>query len=132
MDLRMNERDMDRGHRADHITTSRSGLPGVLDDGEDVPFGVLEPGGLRAAPGDDAVDRLETGRVVFLEGHAPRFEFRDGPLDVLDLPECLAGAVGAGVRGRVEEGCGSVRELVGDAAGDLFRWMEPKRLFVER
>src|SRR6476646_2404960 len=104
----------------------------VLDDGKDIPFRVLEPRRLRAAAGGDTVDGLQAWLVVLLEGHAARFQIRDFPLDVVDAPERLAGAVGAGVRRGVEKASGAAGEVVRDTARNFFSWTEAELPLVER
>src|ERR1700682_2910979 len=42
----------------------------ALADGEDISFGVFEPGGFCAAGGGDAVGHLHAGHVVLFEFHA--------------------------------------------------------------
>ena len=45
----------------------------ALADGEDISFGVFEPGGFCAAGGGDAVGHLHAGHVVLFEFHAAGF-----------------------------------------------------------
>ena len=45
----------------------------ALAYGEDVSFGVFEPGGFCAAGGGDAVGRVYAGHVVVFEFYAARF-----------------------------------------------------------
>src|SRR5437773_4509431 len=97
---------------------------------ENVPLGVLEPGGLRAAGGGDAVLHRHPGHVVLLEFHAPCLELRHLRLHVGDLPIRLAGPGGARVARGVQEDFGAPA-FVDHAAGVFLLGPEPDRLLVE-
>src|SRR5262245_60825008 len=99
----------------------------ALHDRHDVAVGVLEPGGLRATPGKDAV----LGPFVFLELHAAALQIGHFALDVVLLPERLARLGGAGVGSRVQEACGAVGEFVDHPAGGLAFGLEAELLLVE-
>src|SRR6266851_877331 len=88
------------------------GGSGVLNDGEDVAFAVLEPRRLRAAGFDDAARALLARHVVVLELDPARLQPGHLALDIIDLPERLARQRGAGVWCRVEEACGLFAKLV--------------------
>src|SRR5262245_29054788 len=109
----------------------RAGRSQVLHDGEDVAFAVLEPSGLRAAGGDDAVHGLVPGRLVFLEGHAARLGLGGLALDVRDLPEGLARLRGPGVGRGIQKARGAPGKLVDDAAPDFLPRLEAELPLVE-
>src|SRR5688572_2662922 len=99
--------------------------------GEDVALAVLEPRRLSAPAGEDAVLGLHVRHVVFLELHAALLQLGDFALDVLDLPERLAGLRGAGVLGRIEKARSALAELVDHAAGDLLLGLEADLVLIE-
>src|SRR4029079_11174959 len=84
------------------------------------------------AAGRNAVDRLHPRYVVLLERDAAPLQIRDFAFDVGDLPERLAGAIGAGVLRRIQEAAGAVRTLIDPPAGDFLRRTTAERLLVER
>jgi hypothetical protein len=102
-----------------------------LADGEDVAFGVLEPGGLGAAGSEDAVLHLEAGDVVLLEDDASGLEFRDLGGDIGDAPEGGAGLRSACPRRRVHEHPGALAAFVDDASGVLLTGSKAELFFVE-
>ena len=51
-------------------------------EGEDIAFGILEPGAVARSHRRDVVFRLEPGKVIVLEDDAALFERRDICLDV--------------------------------------------------
>src|SRR2546426_818914 len=105
-------------------------LPQALAHGHDVSLAVLEPRGLRTASGCDAVPQLDPWHVVFLEDDAPRLEVGHLCLDVVDLPERLAGLRCACMAGLIHEDFGTAAS-VDHAAAVLLRRREPEGLLVE-
>src|SRR5687768_16744123 len=103
----------------------------ALDDGEDVALAVLEPGGLRAAAGIDAVPALHPWHVVLLELHAAGLELSHLAFDIVDLPERLARLGRAGVRRWIEEASRALAELVDHAARHLLLGLEAELALVE-
>src|SRR5688572_1945875 len=103
----------------------------ALDHGENVALAVLEPSGLRAAAGIDAVLALHVRHVVFLELHAAPLQLGDFALDIVDLPERLARLGSAGVRRRIEEASCAFAELVDHAARHFLLGLEAELALVE-
>src|SRR5207253_3299588 len=96
----------------------------------DVPLAVLEPRGLRAASGRDAVLHLDPRHVVFLEHDASALERGHLCLDVVDLPERLAGFRRTRIGGRIHEDFG-VAALVDYAAAVDLSGLESHGFLVE-
>src|SRR6267142_5732119 len=102
----------------------------ALAYGEDVAFGVFEPGGFCAAAGGYAVGRFYAGHVVVFEFYSARFQFGYFGFYVGDAPIGLAGFGGTGVGRGVEEDFGAAA-FVDYASGVFFFWLEADLLFVE-
>src|SRR5437763_12674078 len=80
----------DRSEQEGRAGTAELRLPRasrVLNERHDIAFGVLEPGRLRAAGGNDAARTLLAGHVVILEFHTAALQVRHLALDVVDVPE---------------------------------------------
>src|SRR5688572_3416743 len=95
----------------------RRALSEALDDRQDVAFGVLEPGGLRAARDDGAFGAaLARHVVVVLEDNTALLQLDDLAVDIVDGPERLASLGGACVVGGVQKSSRATSELVRHAA----------------
>src|ERR1700674_4464538 len=100
-------------------------------DDDQVAFRVLEPRELRAPHARDAIDGLESGRVVLLELDTLGLEVLDGSLDILDLDPHL------GVRPRrlaaagEHPKTGARRHRIHDPARILLGWGQPQLVPIE-
>ena len=97
---------------------------------------MLPSGSLNHAALFPGVDRMpltvfKPGHVVLLEHHALLLQSLDLGLEVLDLPEGLAGLGGSGAGRGVEEHPRAFPALVDDAARDHLAGLEAHLLLVE-